>query len=693
MDILQPFESNGNFYVFIHILDKQFRDNLCPGETLVEIRRRFIGYGKDKFKSLKETIEGIEISRDAVPVSFVMKFIYKYYNSHQFCRKLATDIESQLLKDHILPQKDISVDDQNGKLSIRNLYKDIAKHEFMPESVFQLLQLREKIEDSLPKQNLEYKEELDMTDKQWNNILYFEFQFLKEHPLVSEYDYDKSLDSRYQFWKVCKDAIDLGNYVFKQSKMVIKDRQMRREEANKLNGIKLHCDKQHLPSVIEQNIIEEVNMVYSESISVTCVDGFNSIKENTMYIFHNSHSDISAFVSRILGTNHKISGTCFVQLSTQCMEHYMDSDAQNRYTLRNDFLSGKLKGKVVSVTNLTYNVKSASEESPLCTMCFPSSNIQPLSYSDFDLFVEWTEGLPVTMQIFLSKFLNKKSLVDSKDEHGLLFKKIEKLYTVYDILLNVINRNHIGVFQEANTKELVLGYRSAGTTFRLTSRSGITMSENAAEKVLTTNSSSDKTHYNAIMKPHQYKYFAVDGQLKQEARMISCHVTILIDNLVRWKIKSDPNPGDCRTKQLDLLPVSLQGVPKDDIITKEWHNPSICNGLNNCPCKEKVKLNKTDVQHAIFQKSSKEQQMMDQMNTLMTWSLMELWTEIKQSKYTSYFSLQFLTYLAYIVINICLVSYILVNTALYSDAKSQFSMSIHHLKTTRIKYTQIIHCL
>ena len=85
---------------------------------------------------------------------------------------------------------------------------------------------------------------------------------------------------------------------------------------------------------------------------------------------------------------------------------------------------------------------------------------------------------------FIASFLNKATFRKSTNTTKYLEAKLEKLLLVLEIIMNVQNRKYIGPLNEANRHELILGYKSAETTFGLASRSGITMSLSRAEKAL-----------------------------------------------------------------------------------------------------------------------------------------------------------------------------------------------------------------
>lgn len=58
------------------------------------------------------------------------------------------------------------------------------------------------------------------------------------------------------------------------------------------------------------------------------------------------------------------------------------------------------------------------------------------------------------IQLIFSAVINRRQLKPSHDPNFYLKQKVERLYMAYDILLNALNKNYVGVFQQSNTNEL-----------------------------------------------------------------------------------------------------------------------------------------------------------------------------------------------------------------------------------------------
>ena len=212
-----------------------------------------------------------------------------------------------------------------------------------------------------------------------------------------------------------------------------------------------------------------------------------------------------------------------------------------------------------------------------------------------------------------------------------LQKKYQTLYSVYDTLLHIFNRKYFGIFQEANADELLMGYKSIETVFSVTSAAGASTSYSVAEKRLKKRANKDELYYATYLKPYSMVYETDCGIANHLVRMRDCFVILMIDNLVRLKHKDDPDRGDNRCKQLCLLPVTVQGLPIDSAVTTSWHDADICDGTDNCPCKQHQILKKSDLEGVALHLSLEESQAMCKFEKLSTFGNGKIFTKLFQN--------------------------------------------------------------
>ncbi|CAG2244894.1 unnamed protein product [Mytilus edulis] len=283
------------------------------------------------------------------------------------------------------------------------------------------------------------------------------------------------------------------------------------------------------------------------------------------------------------------------------------NDNYHKFHLRDDYFSGKLGNKIVHVLH-EYDedyidllepktLKHQDDDNKVyCEYCFQniSSHIfKPLDWKHFDLLKEWYLEVPLELQtIFGNLFINKDTLRRSDCSEGYLFTRIGKLYCLLDSGFNISNRKYHGILQQMNTEELIVNYHSISTVFDVTTQSGITKSLKSATRWLQARSDLDKRYYDAYLKQYPLEHKDPQGEVsKMEVCMRDCYNIVYLDNLVRWSIHADPDPGKNRTSQICTLPITIKGLPKQSYIIKSWHQQD-CDLLVNCNCMQQIKLGK-----------------------------------------------------------------------------------------------------
>ena len=266
-----------------------------------------------------------------------------------------------------------------------------------------------------------------------------------------------------------------------------------------------------------------------------------------------------------------------------------------------------------------------------CSTCFGDRIHKPLNLKSFQLLREWQLDVPLVAQIVLESFINLDTLRRCKDADGHLKSKLERLYTTYDALLNISNRHYSGLFQQANTDELLMHFKSVNSVFAVTSSSGATRSLTTAERSLKTRAVDDTCYFQTYLKEHTLNYKRDNSSVGTSVNLRNCHIVFMLDNLVCLKFGNDPNPGESRSKQICALLITIQGLPKDADELRTWHDQAICDGTVNCLCKEGISLCKTDIP-AITVLTGEEHKYLHQFQQMCVWGHLSMWASIKDSK-------------------------------------------------------------
>ena len=256
-----------------------------------------------------------------------------------------------------------------------------------------------------------------------------------------------------------------------------------------------------------------------------------------------------------------------------------------------------------------------------CETCYPQTVASPLSFQTFNADREWALHVPMPIQNLMECYLNPKTLAEITDNQESLSKKLQRLYFTHDILLNIFNKKHVGILQERNTFELIMGNRSVCTVFNITSSSGATMSLNIAEVSLKEQAEKDLCYFNTYLRHHPFKYKTAAGEIVKEVRMSDCAIKcLLLDNLVRLTYHADPKPGEHRSQQICTLPITIKGVPRDEIQLASWHNPECVDIDSNCACKQDIVFTSADALLSTDLKEE-EKEMLQKYRLLCSWGV------------------------------------------------------------------------
>ena len=255
-----------------------------------------------------------------------------------------------------------------------------------------------------------------------------------------------------------------------------------------------------------------------------------------------------------------------------------------------------------------------------------------LSPDTFDVTKEWVLDVPLDIQILLESFITTRSFHLSKQKALFLQEKLERLYGAYDVLLNTANRKHIGVIQRKNTDQLLVNYHSINNVFMITGRFGATYSMSAADQRLKNRAILDKCYYGTFIKTYPLEYETDAGTSTYMVNLQQCHIILMLDNLVRLQFHADPTPGESRSGQICTLPITLQGLPKDNKVIESWHNEAICDGTEFCKCKQSITLTRCDGTRVFKQLSSDEDKAHTDFSQLSQWGITQQWKTICSSK-------------------------------------------------------------
>jgi hypothetical protein len=606
------------------------------------------------FKGHKNGIKYITHSEDekkeAINLLSLFTFIFSHRNDYRICQELSLAISNKVVKSELIPDG-----------TLLQLYQVIAKNGFGDRYIRNLILTKLRIDEtSIPSLYLCHKTD-EFSADEWKWICLFEHQFSRFQKTVKhgctedgqsrEPTLEEETDQKWTFYRqCCSTQYEDGQMLIKPT---IANRITRKQSADLDNTFHINAFETHLPTVLEIQLQQRMNKFFPECVqTIVTVENPTTAETNKINIFielsHTSVGDseleaIINFVISHLKKTHKLLCECVVVSKPESLVKYKNGQHMLRFSLLDDFMIGMLNQDILLTWNNNEDAESedeAGDHHPRCESCFSPNLPSPLALSTFDVFSEWFLDVPLPVQLFCESFINKQSLYHCPNEERetLAKAKIERLYQIYDALLNTFNKRHVGIFQQAHTEELMLNYHSISNIFSVTNSSGATLSLKTAEQKLKTKADSELCYYNTYIKRYPMTYTTVAGQVTRHVSLRNCYLTLMIDNLVRLRYVRDPNPGDNRSNQLCTLPIGFQGLPCDAVVTASWHDKQICDMTTECPCKEDQSLEGMSVQDLLIKPFEDEASVWDEFVAFSAFGHEDVWNHIGESELLDFLS-------------------------------------------------------
>ncbi len=112
-------------------------------------------------------------------------------------------------------------------------------------------------------------------------------------------------------------------------------------------------------------------------------------------------------------------------------------------------------------------------------------------------------------------------------------------------------------------------------------------------------------------------------------------MVLMMDNLFRWKFTVDSDPGESRSKQMNTLPITLQGLPIHSQLVESCHVQEICDQTDDCPCKQDRNMTKDDI-NLLVELEPEEKEVRDKFHKLFTWGYSNLFAQFLEGIVFSY---------------------------------------------------------
>ena len=558
-------------------------------------------------------------------LSTILRYCHFHCDDFRICKEIVNEVAVTLFQKSDTPPPP-PVSSVIEKTTF-HLYKEIVN---VDEIVFiggQDIKPIELDESKILYINKSYKN--SFTKIGWRKIQLFEFQFSflekeRQKADYSTYFLSSVPERKWKFWETVKASLTLGEQLSKLNSTVCSIQRKRLSTSEAIEEISLRVDGlQHLPTILEKTIsdaFQVYDIIYIQSVIV--VDCCQICSHQPGIHVFLEVDDCPASL-RLLREISMITKTCLkhhvlvqeiVYLRQGSLDKLCTNEGKARFSIRDKFLHKELEEHIISWDRVAEDDADGPNTSTegLCPECYePFSDWLdfPLSVAHQDLLRDWILFVPLPVRLLIEKlFLNAHSIKQAVNMQEFFSTKVARLTTLYDALLNTLNKNYFGLSQQMNTAELIVNYHNATSVFSITQAAGISMSLSAAENRLKKLANPERLYFQTYLKCHPLHYESLNDK-STEHHLVSlreCHLIFLVDNLVRIQRKSDPEHGSKKTLQLCTLPITIKGLPRNSKITDSWHTDN-CDGSESCSCKNKTEITKDKVFNLFLSNTEDEQ--------------------------------------------------------------------------------------
>ncbi len=600
------------FKTFISFLRKHSTSTEKDLGRIENIRRTFQKLLKGHF---------FENGEEYISLTSCLRFIFNQYDKIDVCQKITHEIEQSLLNCASQP----NVIDH----SILDIYKAAAKLDITHETSLGQILVDSLSDSDIP--SLYYQHKIGFDQQEWERIKLFEWHFAKLEPNHASQDLAEGIKRRQSFLNECKSLLDIQPVLQNVCKTTINTNSARKAAADLQNGILLTGRSVHIPTQVDATLLAALHEIFPNVVQkVVCVacqtPTCTHDKGLHVYIELSNHGaqsfpDICVIITSHLNTCHTEHCPQIVWLKDGTLSQY--GDPVQRFHLHDDWALGKLNTATISAP-VFENLDNSSED--VCSHCCSVMyHKHPLDWKRFSIADEWMYHVPLFVQIIFGSFINQDSFKRATTPSEYLANKVQRLYSTFDILLNILNRCYCGINQELSSDELSVSYHSVNTVFSITSQGGITCSFPESEKRLKRQADPSVLYYRAYIDKYPMEYETSAGTILKSVSLRDCHLVLCVDNLVRLTFHKDANRGESRSSQICTLPITLMGIPKDSVVVQSWHDSGLCDGSDKCLCKEPVTLKPEDFSNVFIDPTVEEKAQMDFFQLSITWGLSDLW--------------------------------------------------------------------
>ena len=570
-------------------------------------------------------------------------YCYSHRNKLTFCAQVCTQVEQKLCP---FERNDASYDE-----TVLGIYRKIADFNFHSVSNLSKWTLDQFEVDKHSIPTLFDVHKGNFTTEEWKRICLFELNFSREYKVMPSLQ--DSIHQRQEYLQRLFSARQFVKCICDSSETVIRRRKLRKalSDNNKVELYFTHGSP-HLPAVVEDDLESHLHSLSDQTFLVAILDCPKQCRSQNhgAHVFVECKSEavseevseavseeqcmhMCTLITSRLQARHKLPCYSVVFFRQGTFASISDTEGTfSRFSLQDKYNERHLDDKIYFKWE-SDQLNEIDETDERCSSCHQTDAcFNPLHWAAFQVEEEFVSDVPLEVQMLLMAFIRKGSLSKCQDFSGFVRTKVVRLYALYDSLLNIGNKNHVGIFQELNTSQLMVNYHNLKDTFQMTNQMGLTTSFDAAERQWKQQATNDLCYFNYAIKKQTLTYPSAAGVCTNNVSLRDCFVIMMRDNLVTLTQKHDPEPGESRSGQICTIQGTDIGIPLDSAVFDEIHAENNCDGYTNCSCTKPVKLSSDKLQPVLLTCNTAEQEQMTALKQLCSWGLQAVWKHVHSSE-------------------------------------------------------------
>lgn len=405
--------------------------------------------------------------KECISSQGILRYIYQYCDMLEICKSLSEHY-TRLLSGHCHSKTPVESQNIQGSFgSIKGIYDFVASTPFKDITIGK--QLQHEMPNEIP--SLYSHLQHDYDEESWNRIKFFELHYSQQYGDICS-TVDEEIQRKTEYLNILAVSKNLAQNIKIQIATTLARRKLRTHSAEMKEKIMFSDSHQdHIYETLDADVNEAISNCKDIISTVFCAEatipGTIMVLSETLSTDKDLLSNAALAMKYSLQRKHNVQCTCVIFYEKGCFKPYQSKLGISRFKLRESSVQNSENLKDIYRCSWERDDSEPANEDTLCDTCLGGIDDNNLSLTNFDLIKEWLNDVPLPMQVILESFINLRSLNKSSDMNSYLKDKIKRLYSTVDVLLNVHNKYHFGIYQQANTNELIMHSSSITAVFKV----------------------------------------------------------------------------------------------------------------------------------------------------------------------------------------------------------------------------------